>query len=935
MDYHPQTIIDSIVRFCEGNIEDFNVIYEGCYKLVYTTCYGIIKDEEDARDVTQDVFVKIYEKLCTLDNPAAYGRWMKLIASNMSLDHLRRSGHTCNVENDSELDVVTGDWEEFDSLPNSFIEEEEKRQIINKVLKESLSEVQYQTLFMFYFSEMPLASIAESMNCPEGTVKTRLLHAKEKFRRSLEGYLDDNKLVLAAFPFLTRFFNANAPIVKVPPISSLGIPGLTGPAVTGAAAGAGQVSAVQGLAEGAKAGHMAAKAGFLSSVAGKVVVGGVALALVGTAAVVAINMTKKDKPEETEESVVTTTDSDPAGTPTAPSTPGTGGTDGSDSTDTTDPVQAVDLNAGDEIIFGNYAGEDIKWIVLDETDDGVLLLSKYAIEAAPYNNTDSAATWEDCTLRKWLNDGFYNEAFNDVQKAAVIEKTNSNPDNPSYGTDGGNDTQDYVFLLSVDEASRYFSSDDARKAPPAERVSDRLYVSTEDNSCDWWLRTPGDRQHYASIVSARGNVFDSGMDSGDNTYGVRPAIWVSKTGVAVSLIEPETAVKKGDYVILGHYEQDGDRDNGPEDIEWLVLDEVDGKVLLISKDVLAMKAFNNSVAKSDWETCSLRRWLNNDFYNAAFSDEDKGKIIDSVIRNPANPGIGGADKNDTEDRVFIISLDEALECFSSEEARKAAPAKSLHNNNPYAYWWLRTQGYSEFSSVFVFDSGDINPAGYGVDEKDNIGVRPAVWADAADLVPADRGSGVRVFDSPASTVVNFEESVYDFKIPMVTIEGVNTDEANNAIEKEISKYLSDKYMHELKSRYVYFMNDKIVSIIVYNDYTWFDDDWMTTVFNIDLKTGKLLEDGEVIKLCGLTDKEFFKKVKTIYTSYIEKGIAEHQDYPNAKSFYEQNRKRVSYRYIDPYIGPDGHLCFAGYVTYIGGGGGAPVLFDSVTETWHF
>lgn len=115
----------------------------------------------------------------------------------------------------------------------------------------------------------------------------------------------------------------------------------------------------------------------------------------------------------------------------------------------------------------------------------------------------------------------------------------------------------------------------------------------------------------------------------------------------------------------------------------------------------------------------------------------------------------------------------------------------------------------------------------------------------------------------------------------------------------------------------------------------FDDDWKTTVFNIDLKTGKLLDDDEVIKLCGLTDKEFFAEVKTIYEAYNKEGITEYRDYPNVRSFFNQNLKRVSFKYIDPYIGSDGHLCFAGYVNYIGGGGGAPFLFDTVTNTWHF
>ncbi|GEM_PF-1152548 len=525
MEYDPQTIIDSINRYRAGSTEAFATIYEGTYRLVYSTCYGIIKDEEDARDVTQDVFLKIYEKLDTLNNPAAYGKWMKLTASNMSLDFIRRKGHTYNVEDDSELDMALSDWEQFDSIPDSFIEDEEKRQIINKVLKESLSDVQYQTVFMYYFSEMPLASIADSMSCPEGTVKTRLMHAKDKFRKSLEKYIDDNKLVLAATPFMTRFFNAEMPKISVPDISSLGIQGLTGnPGAVTASSNAAQ-SAVQSAAHSAaqSAGQMgatAAKAGFLATAAGKIAVGGAALALVGTVTAVAFNLPKKNEPviSETTTSIVT------EGTSAAVTT----------ATTVTQPVPVVEVNAGDKGTCGKYDGKDIEWIVLDKTGDKVLLLSRYAIEAMPYDVDWGSAQWEYSSLRKWLNNDLYNSAFSPDEKEHIQMTHLNNADSQNFG----NDTDDNVFILSAEEVEKYFTSDEDRRVLATEHaVNNGACVSDGyDGSSCWWVRSVGDD---VSFVSCAGDIAYDVGEALRTDIGVRPAIWIDSS--AVKIIDDETS----------------------------------------------------------------------------------------------------------------------------------------------------------------------------------------------------------------------------------------------------------------------------------------------------------------------------------------------------------------------------------------------------------
>ena len=175
-------------------------------------------------------------------------------------------------------------------------------------------------------------------------------------------------------------------------------------------------------------------------------------------------------------------------------------------------------NVGDEVEFGNYCGT-IEWLVLDKQEDKVLLISRYCLEAKQYNEKCEHVTWETCTLRQWLNDGFINEAFAEEEKALICDTYLQNPDNPEYGTDGGNDTTDKVFLLSIDEATRYFANDEARMATATDYASAKV-----DVEYGWWSRTQGINSISTASISWRINY--DGIDVSLESY-VRPAMWVN------------------------------------------------------------------------------------------------------------------------------------------------------------------------------------------------------------------------------------------------------------------------------------------------------------------------------------------------------------------------------------------------------------------------
>ena len=113
----------------------------------------------------------------------------------------------------------------------------------------------------------------------------------------------------------------------------------------------------------------------------------------------------------------------------------------------------------DTVIFGSYPQSDvsgntkepIEWIVLDRQGNKTLLLSKYILDCKCYNDVEKDITWENCTLRYWLNNTFYNTVFSSSEKSYIDNTFVINNDNASYNTSGGNNTYDNVFLLSIDE----------------------------------------------------------------------------------------------------------------------------------------------------------------------------------------------------------------------------------------------------------------------------------------------------------------------------------------------------------------------------------------------------------------------------------------------------------------------------------------------------
>jgi len=192
------------------------------------------------------------------------------------------------------------------------------------------------------------------------------------------------------------------------------------------------------------------------------------------------------------------------------------------------------MRGGKELIaFGKY-----KWRVLAEDKEAgkKLLLCDTVIEKRPYNDDWAEITWETCTLRKYLNNEFYSGlAFSDEDRNRIALTDNLNHDNERYGTKGGNNTKDNIFLLSLQETLAYFGDgNDFNNKENIEffYISDRynikrMVLDSSNAVCWCWLRSPGYDSHNAAHISVVGVVHNSGSYVSNDRGGVRPALWLN------------------------------------------------------------------------------------------------------------------------------------------------------------------------------------------------------------------------------------------------------------------------------------------------------------------------------------------------------------------------------------------------------------------------
>lgn len=229
---------------------------------------------------------------------------------------------------------------------------------------------------------------------------------------------------------------------------------------------------------------------------------------------------------------------------------------------------ASNYEIGDIVTYGGYeqdgfysnGEETIEWIVIArDRDNHALLLSRYCLDALPYNEDGGDVTWEDSSIRAWLNGEFLESAFGGDPNGFICTAECKTKDGRS-GTDGGENTTDRIFLLAVDEVTQYFPKESSRRAPVTEYAKEQGAEYDKNGNGWWWLRTPGKTQDMAAGVHTAGGVNYDGRDVDRTDLCIRPALWLDLDVVTAYLsdstkksVDADKLMHSG-YTAFGHLE---------------------------------------------------------------------------------------------------------------------------------------------------------------------------------------------------------------------------------------------------------------------------------------------------------------------------------------------------------------------------------------------
>lgn len=371
------------------------------------------------------------------------------------------------------------------------------------------------------------------------------------------------------------------------------------------------------------------------------------------------------------------------------------------------------------------------------------------------------------------------------------------------------------------------------------------------------------------------------------------------------------------------------------ELEWLVLDENEDEMLLLSKYIVAQKAYNDERTATTWKDCSLQKWLNEDFYKNAFKSKEQKRIKESTNISIDNRITGKGGGEATKDRIFLLNSDEFALYLGSQDAESATARLNEGVKDHYS-WWLRNPGYISEMASYIDNNGYPNDLGEYVDI-DSYGVRPAMWITKAEAkaatptptqAPSVTSTPTPAPDPDAKVIIeearreeyDYYESKLINRYPKITIKGVDTSAINKKMAKTLTtkvKPLGDNMFEGKAANYEYYIGDNIVTILAYLDELSFEyRDYY--VYNISIATGKEVSGSQVLKDAGLSDKKFFEIVKKRYKDFGA-GV------PNRpKSMVDKNVKKnlklVSFKYVRPYYDKDGKLRFMGKVYYIAADG---------------
>ena len=208
-----------VEKIKKGDNKSFEKLYKLTEREVWFTCISFLKNETTAQDIMQETYITAFLKIQSLEKSSQIRSWLNRIAVNKCKNYLKGKGE---IQLDDEIFENQAIVDERISIPEEYISDKAKREIILSIMQEVLSDVQYQTAIMHYFNEMTVDEIAEIFECSRGTVLSRLNYSRAKMKTAIEDYENksgDRLHGVVFVPFFTTIFREQAKSLKVPSIT--------------------------------------------------------------------------------------------------------------------------------------------------------------------------------------------------------------------------------------------------------------------------------------------------------------------------------------------------------------------------------------------------------------------------------------------------------------------------------------------------------------------------------------------------------------------------------------------------------------------------------------------------------------------------------------------------------------------------------------------
>lgn len=506
-----------------GNTKCFEELYKIYYDKIYALAITMVKNSADAEDVLQITFVKAWQSIDKLENVSAFNTWIQRITINQCNSMLRGKKQNYSIDDESE----DGEILQIESdllLPEQYAEREDLS-IRLKEIVDDLSIVQRETILLYYYNELSVEEIAETMDCSVGTVKSRLFLARKAIKTEIEEKekkSGEKFYGVAIIPFASLFikqvksfvisgekaseifsgisntlFNTPLRKVSINPKHSEPSNGTKGFNSTSPNDNLSSPDSSLNASNMAKSGVASSTIKNSFPLWAKIVSFITAIGVLTGGGIFVWNILKP-----------------------APVNP------------------IINATVGSVFTYGKYeqdnnlgnGAEDIEWRVLDRQNDKLFVISKYALDCIEYNKDKNPNSWKDTDLRRWLNSDFYKKAFTKDEQKNISTTYIYSDEGRTLGVEDSVLT-DKVFILNNYEQDTYFSSNSDRIAIATNFAIANGVEANKEKQAIWWLRS----RCFENYIGA---VYEDGYADGEkggkysDNYAVRPAMWIDTKAIA-------------------------------------------------------------------------------------------------------------------------------------------------------------------------------------------------------------------------------------------------------------------------------------------------------------------------------------------------------------------------------------------------------------------